>query len=118
MLIMGLKAVCLLCSKEMETSNLDKHIKRNHKPEAAGVPEDESHKKCDTCGRSGKGDPVAFTANTIDEINRLLVLVMACHNRPFQMVREQLFIDLVEKLTGGRYSPCSTETLRAYVNKL
>jgi len=73
----GLKAVCLLCSKEMETSNLDKHIKRNHKPEAkragmttqpkaAGVPEDESHMKCDTCGRSGKGDPVAFTAGTIE----------------------------------------------------
>ena len=35
-------------------------------PKAAGVPEDESHMKCDTCGRSGKGDPVAFTAGTIE----------------------------------------------------
>lgn len=34
------------------------------------------------------------------------------------MVRDDVFGDLMRKLSAGRYSPCCTQTLRKYIDKL
>ena len=50
----------------------------------------------------GKGEAVAWTQGHIDEINRLVTLLLVAHGRRFEMVRDDVFGDLMRKLSAGR----------------
>jgi len=66
----------------------------------------------------GKAEPVAWGEGRIDEINRIVALIVVIYGRPLEMVRNEVFVDLCRVLSVGRYSPCCTQTLRKYIDKL
>jgi hypothetical protein len=85
------------------------HLKTHHEIKARmfDLPEDE---EMATNRQSDKGKPeaVAWGEELTDEINRMVALFCVVHGRPFQMLRDEVFGDLVRKLSVDRYSPCST----------
>jgi len=116
----GAELKCCYCGHtSKDLSNMKVHLRAVHPYEAtmAGLFEVPAETEMGMSSK-GKAEPVAWGEGRIDEINRIVALIVVIHGRPLEMVRNEVFVDLCRVLSVGRYSPCCTQTLRKYIDKL